>query len=69
MPVELFTDLAYAAVALLIAVLAIYFALRLFGKIAKFVVIVIVVIVVLWLIFSDHSIIQTVSNLLKQFGD
>ena len=67
MPVALFTDIAYAALALLIAVLAIYFALRLLGKLAKFVVSVIVLIiiaVVLWLIFSDHSIIQAASDLL-----
>lgn len=56
MPVELFGDIAYAALALLIAVLAIYFAVRIMGKIAKFVVTVIVLIVVavvLWVIFSD----------------
>ena len=67
LPVALFTDIAYAALALLIAVLAIYFALRLLGKLAKFVVSVIVLIiiaVVLWLIFSDHSIIQAASDLL-----
>ena len=56
MPVELFGDIAYAALALLIAVLAIYFAIRILGRIAKFVVTVIVLIVmavVLWLVFSD----------------
>lgn len=56
MPVELFGDIAYAALALLIAVLAIYFAIRVMGKIAKFVVTVIVLIVVavvLWKIFSN----------------
>ena len=58
MPVELFGDIAYAALALLIAVLAIYFAMRILGKIAKFVVTVIVLIVVavvLWRIFSDSG--------------
>ena len=57
-PVALFTDIAYAALALLIAVLALYFVLRLLGKIAKFVVSVIIlaaVAAVLWFIFSDHS--------------
>ncbi len=56
MPVEIFGDIAYAALALLIAVVAIYFALRVLGKVAKFVVTVIVVIVVaivLWRIFSN----------------
>ena len=68
-PVALFTDIAYAALALLIAVLAIYFALRVLGKIAKFFVTVIVlavVAVVLYLIFSDHSILKAASDLLWQ---
>ncbi len=59
MPVELFGDIAYAALALLIAVLAIYFAIRILGRITKFVVTVIVLIVmavVLWLIFSDSGV-------------
>ena len=56
MPVELFGDIAYAALALLVAVLALYFALRVLGRIAKFVVTVVVLIVVavvLWIIFKD----------------
>ena len=32
----IFSDIAYAALALLVAALAIYLSLRLFGKIAKF---------------------------------
>ena len=70
MPVALFTDIAYAALTLLIAVLAVYFALRLLGKLTKFVVtviVVVVVVVVLWMIFSDHSIIQSASDLLLHF--
>ena len=56
MPVELFGDIAYAALSLLVAVLALYFALRVLGRIAKFVVTVVVLIVVavvLWIIFKD----------------
>ena len=68
--IPLLTDIAYAALALLIAVLALYFALRLLGKIAKFfvtVIILVVVVVALYLIFSDHSILKTASDLLGQF--
>lgn len=56
MAIGIFTDIATAAIALLIAVVAIYFVLRVMGKIAKFVVttiILIVVAAVLWMIFSD----------------
>ena len=54
--VELFSDIAYAALALLIAVLAVYLTVRLLGKLAKFVVctvVLAVVAVVIWLIFSN----------------
>ena len=64
--IPLLTDIAYAALALLIAVLALYFALRLLGKIAKFfvtVIILVVVVVALYLIFSDHSILNAASQL------
>ena len=74
MSVELFTDIAYAALALLIAVLAIYFTLRLMGKVAKFIVttvIVIVVGVVLWMIFSDTGaslpVIGGLTNIIDKF--
>ena len=59
--IALFTDIAYAALALLIAVLAFYLVLRLLGKIAKFIVSVIIlvaVVAVLWFIFSDHGMAQ-----------
>ena len=55
MPVEIFTDIAYAALALLIAVLAVYLAVRLLGKLTKFVIIVVAVVLVIWLILSDNS--------------
>ena len=56
--VELFSDIAYSALALLIAVLAIYLTVRLLGKLAKFVVctvVLVVVAVVLWTIFSKDG--------------
>ena len=56
--VELFSDIAYSALALLIAVLAIYLTVRLLGKLAKFVVCTVVLAVVafvLWQIFSGDG--------------
>jgi lipopolysaccharide export LptBFGC system permease protein LptF len=53
---EIFTNIAQAALALLVAALAVYLSLRLMGKIAKFVITVVVVIVlgiVLWKIFGS----------------
>ena len=66
MSLQFFTDIAYAAVALLVAVLAVYLSLRLLGKLAKFVIIAVVIAVVLWFIFSDHSILQTILSLAKE---
>ena len=59
MPVDLFADIAYAALALLIAVLAIYLSIRLLGKLAKFVIFAAVVVLVLWFLFSEKSILQS----------
>ena len=61
---EFLMQLAHGAVALLIAALAIYLSLRLLGKIAKFVIAVIVIAVVLWFLLSDHSILQSLKDLL-----
>ena len=57
---EMLTDIAYAAIALLITVLAIYLSIRLLGKLAKFVIILVVIAVVLWFIFGDNSILKDV---------
>ena len=54
----IFSDIAYAALALLVAALAIYLSLRLFGKIAKFLITLVVILLALWFLFSDHSILQ-----------
>lgn len=65
-------DIARAAVALLVAVLAIYLSLRLLGKIAKFVIIAVVIALVLWFLFSEGSILQTLTGLgekLPSFGE
>ena len=77
MNVQWFSDIAYAALALLITVLAIYLSARLLGKFAKFLITVVIVIAVLWFIFSDKSIVQSIvgaatglsgSNLFEMFG-
>ena len=52
---QLLTDIAMAAVALLVTVLAMYLALRLLGKLAKFFIILIAVVLVVWLLFADAS--------------
>ncbi len=58
MNVQFFSDLAYSALALLIAVLAIYLAVRLLGKLAKFVIIVVVIAAVAWFLLADASPVQ-----------
>ena len=58
MNVQLFSDMAYAALALLITVLAIYLSLRMLGKLAKFVIGAVVLAAVLWFLFSDSSFLQ-----------
>ena len=58
----IFSDIAYAALALLVAALAIYLSLRLFGKIAKFLITLVVILLALWFLFSDHSILQTLAH-------
>lgn len=53
---EIFTNIAQAALALLVAALAVYLSLRLMGKVAKFVISVVVVIVLgiaMWKIFGS----------------
>lgn len=67
MDLTFFVHLAYGALAVLIAVLAVYYALRLLGKIAKFAVVLIVAALVLWFVFSDHSIIQTIRGYIDVF--
>lgn len=61
---QFFIDLSWAALAVLVAVLAIYLALRLLGKFAKLLITVVVVLLVLWFLFSNHSILQYLLDLL-----
>ena len=66
--VQLLVDVAIGAVALLVTVLAIYLALRLLGKLAKFFVIVIVIAFVLWLVFADGSPLDGVILSARNYG-
>ncbi len=50
---DVLADVAFAALALL--VLAIYLAIRLLGKLAKFVIILVLIVLAVWLVFSDKS--------------
>ena len=50
---DVLADVAFAALALLVAVLAIYLAIRLLGKLAKFVIILVLIVLAVWLVFSD----------------
>lgn len=52
---DVLADVAFAALALLVAVLAIYLAIRLLGKLAKFVIILVLIVLAVWLVFSDKS--------------
>ena len=65
----IFSDIAYAALALLVAALAIYLSLRLFGKIAKFLITLVVILLALWFLFSDHSILQTLVSFARGLRD
>ena len=66
---QFLTDLAYAALAVLVAVLAIYLALRLLGKFAKYLITIVLIGLVLWFLFSDRSILQYVMGLLDGAKD
>ncbi|MBQ9802717.1 MAG: hypothetical protein IJW51_06585 [Clostridia bacterium] len=52
------TTIATGAVAVLVAVLAVYLALRVLGKIAKIVIAVVAFALILWLLFSGRGILN-----------
>lgn len=52
---QFLVDIATSALAILVAVLAIYLAFRLLGKVAKFVVTAVVIVVVAWFLFSNNG--------------
>jgi hypothetical protein len=57
-------QVAHGAVAILVAVLAIYLSLKLLGKIAKFVIGAVVIGLVVWFLLSDNSILQSIKDML-----
>ena len=57
-------QVAHGAVAILVAVLAIYLSLKLLGKIAKFVIGAVVIGLVVWFLLSDNSILQGIKDML-----
>lgn len=62
------TDVAFAALAILVAVLAIYLAIRLLGKLAKFAVILVLIVLAVWLIFSERSFLHEYIGFLSFFA-
>ena len=58
------TQVAHGAVAVLVALLAVYLSLKLLGKIAKFVIGVVLIALVLWFLFSNASILQSIKDLI-----
>ncbi|MBR2311899.1 MAG: hypothetical protein IKA46_01245 [Clostridia bacterium] len=66
--VDLLVDIATSAVAVLITVLAIYLAIRLLGKLAKFFIMIIVVVFLIWLFFSDSSFLSEIISTAKSVG-
>lgn len=60
-------QLAHGALALLVAVLAMYLSLKLLGKIVKYVVIALIAVatvIVLFVIFSDAQILQLIKDMI-----
>ena len=66
--VDLLVDIATSAVAVLITVLAIYLAMRLLGKLAKFFIMIIVVVFVIWLLVSDSSFLNEIISTVRSAG-
>ena len=66
--VDLLVDIATSAVALLVTVLAIYLAMRLLGKLAKFFITIIVVVFVIWLLLSDSSFLNEIISTVRSAG-
>ena len=66
---QLLTDIAMAAVALLVTALAIYLALRLLGKLAKIFITLIVIALVAWLLLADASPLSGVVLLAQNYAN
>lgn len=55
-------QVAKGAIALLIAVVAIYLAIKLLGKIAKFVIVVVIIALILWFVLSNPEILGKIKE-------
>ena len=62
---EFLLMLAHGAIKLLVAALAIYFALRIFGKMAKFVITLIVIAVAVWFVLSTPELLAWLKQLFQ----
>jgi len=63
---EILSEVARGALMLLVAVLAVYLALRLLGKIAKFIVAVVIIAVVIYFVFFATDLAQTIKDAVMQ---
>ena len=60
---DILFQIAKGAIALLVAVVAIYLAIKLLGKIAKFVIIVVIIALIVWFVFSNPDILAKVKEI------
>ena len=63
---EILSEIARGALMLLVAALAIYLALRLLGKIAKFVITAVVIAVIVYFVFFATDIAQNIKDAVMQ---
>ncbi len=56
--IELLKSIGVMTVGVLVAILAVYLALRFLGKFAKIAIGIVVLVVVLWLVFSENSVLR-----------
>ena len=66
---EIIAKIAYSAVAVLVAVLAVYLAVRLISKLAKFLVVVAAAVVIGWLILANREIFSFLPNLWRDIRE
>ena len=59
---DILIQIAKGAVALLIAVVAIYLAIKLLGKIAKFVIVVVIIALIVWFVLSNPEILGKIKE-------
>ena len=65
---DILIQIARGAIALLIAVVVIYLALKLMGKIAKFVIILVIIALILWFILSNPDVMQSAKDAISSLA-